>query len=102
LYETKAFMTHVFDTTEARRQLVELLADAGVGGLSDHPDCAEFINGTSDIPLEALAIDSLALMEIGIALEDSFEVSLSPYLLGTLNTLGELWSAVIDGQSRGA
>lgn len=87
-------MVDDFDTAENRRQLVDLLIDAGVGGLASHPGLDGFVSGTGDISLGGLVIDSLALMEIGIEIEDVFEASLSPHALSNLGTLGELWSMV--------
>jgi hypothetical protein len=85
-----------FDSAENRRHLVDLLVDAGVGGLVGHSALEGFLAGVDDIPLDPLAIDSLALMEMGIAIEDVFEASLAPHALSGLRTLGELWSAVLS------
>jgi len=88
-------MTKDFDTAENRRHLVELIIDAGVGGLVDHTGVDNFVAGTGDVTFETLVIDSLALMEIGITIEDVFGASLSPQELSTLGTLGDLWSTVM-------
>jgi hypothetical protein len=76
------------------------LIDAGVGDLVGHSRLEGFIAGGEDIPLDTLDVDSLALMEMGITIEDVFEASLSPQVLSKLKTLGEVWSAVLS--ERGA
>jgi hypothetical protein len=89
-----------FNTSENRRLLVDLLIDAGVGDLVGHSRLEGFIAGGEDIPLDTLDVDSLALMEMGITIEDVFDASLSPHALSKLKTLGEVWAAVLS--ERGA
>ena len=84
-----------FDLEQDRRGFVDFLIDSGVGGLIDNPEVNSFIESTGDVALESLMIDSLALMEIGIGIEDLYEVSLSPNSISRYTSLNELWSAVV-------
>jgi acyl carrier protein len=68
-----------------------------VSGLNDNLHKGDFLDGSGDIPLSELHIDSLALMEIGIGLEDDYGVSLSPNEIVRLTTISALWSRVLSG-----
>ena len=74
-----------------RREFVDLLLEAGVLGLRDHAHVDGFVASAGDVAIGDLSIDSLTLMEIGIALEERYEVALSPNSLVQKGTLGELW-----------
>ena len=56
--------------TEIRKSLAEVFRDSSVFFLRDENAEEEFIAGRYDVNLDGLDIDSLAAMEICIALED--------------------------------
>ena len=82
-----------FGSPEEREEFLNLLESIGAGGLADHPERQQFIEGSTDIGVDELYIDSLVLMEIGILLEGRFGVSLSPNSIAKFRTVGEIWGS---------
>ena len=88
-------MSNMKDSPDQRRNFLDFLADSGAIGAFKHPGREGFISGVTDISLTDLEIDSLALMEIGIGLEDHYGVSFSPHEISQLPTLGSFWSKIV-------
>lgn len=80
--------------TERRIQLAEMLTDAGVFYLRDHRLEQRFIAGEVDPKLDELDMDSLAAMELCIALETHWNLPVVPeeiFSIGSLqNILGQV------------
>jgi hypothetical protein len=88
------------DSRANRQQFLDILVEAGTGGIEDHPQRLGFLEGSEDIPLSEIAIDSLALMEVAIAIEETLGVSLAPDQIMNNSSLGDLWLAVVDQADR--
>ena len=73
-----------------RTELLELLRGCGVFALDDQGIDQAFIRGECDIALESLEMDSLAIMEVCIALENTYGISITPKDLPTLTSLKAL------------
>ena len=84
------------DSRADRQQFLDILIDAGAGGIEDHPQVRGFLEGTGDIALGDISLDSLAVMEVAIAIEETFGVSLAPVRFINHSLLGELWLAVVE------
>lgn len=77
---------------ELRLMIAEALEYASVIAMQHKGLTAVFLDGGTDIPLEDLEMDSLATMELCIAIETNTGVSIVPddlVRLGTLNRLVE-------------
>ncbi len=72
---------------EARRVVVDGLVQASIGR-----DFSAFLDGSRDIDMEELALDSLARMELCIFIELKTGLSLAPDDLDDVVTLAELAS----------
>ena len=83
-----------------RQQFIDILVEAGAGGIEDHSQFLGFLEGSEDIPLSDIALDSLALMEVAIAIEETLGVSLAPDQIVNHSLLGDLWLAVVDQADR--
>ena len=82
---------------EARLVLADAL-DAAVVRAFRAPGLRQsFVDEGRDIPLESLDIDSLAAMEICIAIEVNTGVAIVPDDLEALTSLGQLVSALVQG-----
>jgi hypothetical protein len=81
-------------TDSGRGTFLDFLDEVGVGGVLSHPSASGFVDGLADLPFSDLHVDSLALMEIAIGLEERYGVVLSPNELGRFSTVGELWQNV--------
>lgn len=77
---------------ELRRTLIDALEFAEALGSVDSRQRQAFEQGRIDLPLQALELDSLARMEILIALETTHGVVMSPEELLPHRTLGEIAS----------
>ena len=75
---------------QARKLIIESLKYASVPGLMQNPSVVEFIEGTTDISFNSLEIDSLAVMELLIAIELETDISLSPQEILELASLNNL------------
>lgn len=73
-----------------RFKVARLLAECGVPEFRDTSFSALFIGGEVEPKFSELTVDSLILMEIGIAVEDEFGVSLSPIQLSKLESVQSL------------
>jgi len=82
--------------TEIRRSLAEVFRDASVFFLRDENAEEEFIGDRYDVNLGRLDIDSLAAMEICIALEINWGIALVPEDLQRVGSLQALVRAVIE------
>lgn len=72
---------HGVQPDQIRSALVEILLDSGIHYLRDHALEESFVEGTVDVPLIDLRMDSLAAMELCIALELEFDSSIVPSTL---------------------
>ena len=86
------------DNEQNRKEFLDLLIDAGVGGLDDNPQVTSFLRGTGDITLNELTLDSLTVMEVAIAIEENLGVSLAPGDIIRHSTLSKLWGNVLGGK----
>ena len=75
---------------DVRRILVEALDAANVTSMRHRGLEAPFAAGETDVPLAALGIDSLAAMELCIAIEVHTGVTLVPEELARIATLRDL------------
>lgn len=75
---------------QARLTLVRMLSDVGIFGLRDDNLEEDFVLGLVNPSLKDLGIDSLSEMELCIALENRFDVSISPTSLSRFSSLDEL------------
>jgi acyl carrier protein len=85
--------------TELRRALAEVLRDSSVFFLRDESVEEQFIDGRYDVPLDQLDVDSLAAMEICIALEVNWGTALVPEDLQRVGSLQTLVGVVMEGIS---
>jgi hypothetical protein len=75
---------------QIRAMLVDALEYASVIALRDKNLTAGFLAGTGEVPIAALDMDSLAEMELCIAIEVNAGVSIVPDRLRKIGTLGRL------------
>lgn len=78
----------------SRERFLQILKRSGVLGIDRHPDYDGFLKNEADIKVLDLHIDSLALIEIAIAIEEIFDVSLSPEKIGAKKTLAEILNLI--------
>jgi len=78
------------DARTVRQALIEGLEAGGVSEASQIRFRAPFIDGTLDATFEELALDSLARMELCIAIEVALGVSLAPEELQRYRSLDAL------------
>ena len=74
--------------------LADALAYASIPGFRDSANEESFRSGNGDLAMSELEIDSLAAMELCIAIEINTGVTLTPADLGELLTLGDLLAKV--------
>lgn len=79
---------------EIRMIIVEALDYASVFAMQDNNLQAAFLDGQQDIPLEELGMDSLAVMELCIAIEINAGVSIVSSELQSIDTLNRLVDTV--------
>lgn len=74
------------------QKIREVIADAfvyaSVPRFAGSPEATAFVAGTSDIPMDRFEIDSLALMELCIAIELNLGVEIVPSDLADITSLG--------------
>lgn len=85
--------------TESRRTITDILRHASVFTLQNKNLEGAYTQGLCDIEMKELDMDSLAVMEICIALEMQHNLPLRPEDLLQINTLGEL-AARLDGAKK--
>ena len=81
---------------EIRTILVEALEYANILSVNEDSLPASFLDGSEDVSLNQLDIDSLAAMELCIALEINAGVSIVPEDLQKMGTLNRLVATVRD------
>lgn len=82
------------DEREVRRIIVEGLDAGGVTKLKAAKARAEFLDGVRDLRIDELGMDSLARMELCIAIELGTGVSIASRELADHRSLGALAEAV--------
>ena len=92
--ENKAYLVLSSNSRADRQKFLDTLIEAGAGGIEEHPQFQEFLEGTGDIALSDITLDSLAVMEVAIAIEESFGVSLAPDRIINFSMLGQLWLSI--------
>ena len=85
--------------TEARELVVELLRLANIYTLRNRSAETTFVSGEVDFTLDELDMDSLAQMELCIALEVNIGMAIVPEDLPGIATLGGLAHAVLVRRS---
>jgi len=83
---------------QIRALVVEALEYSNVLALRDKHLAGDFLAGVHDVPIDALDMDSLAEMEVCIAIEVNAGVSIVPEQLRKIGTLGRL-VALIQAQA---
>jgi acyl carrier protein len=76
--------------TQVRSLIVEALEYSSVIALRDKNLTEAFLAGTQEVPVGLLDMDSLAEMEVCIAIEVNSGVSIVPDQLRKIGTLGKL------------
>ena len=84
------------DVPSARRFLVEALEQSNVFYFRDEIMVAEsFVTGATDVSIATLEMDSLAEMELCIAIEVNTGISIVPEQLRDIEMLGDLAKAIL-------
>ena len=81
---------------EVRSTILEAMQYANVKMTGDQDMTSLLLAGTEDIALDQLSMDSLATMELCIALETNTGVSIVPDDLQRIETLNSLVRIVLD------
>jgi acyl carrier protein len=84
----------VRDERGIREIFVDGLVAGAVQQINDAATRKAWLDGTRDLRFDELAMDSLARMELCIAIEIGTGVSMAPEELGRYASLGELAAAV--------
>ena len=79
-----------------REVFVEGLVAGAVHQINDVQTRKAYLDGTRDLTFDELAMDSLARMELCIAIEVGTGVSMAPEELGRYRSLGELAASVLE------
>jgi acyl carrier protein len=74
--------------------MLAILISSGVYSLRESSNAEEFVEGTQQIKLKELDIDSLSAMEICIRLENTFQLSIAPETLLSFEYLDDLMAAI--------
>lgn len=74
-----------------KEEFINFLVDMGISDLADHTAKEDFILGKADIELKDFEIDSLNRLELAIALEESYGLSLTPEMIAHVESLNDLW-----------
>lgn len=82
---------------QIRAMVVDALEYSNVIALRDKNLTGDFLAGLNEVPIDTLDMDSLAEMEVCIAIEVNAGVSILPERLRKIGTLGAL-VALIQGQ----
>jgi acyl carrier protein len=96
--ERKTSMTNqnsLVDSEATRLAFVEILETRGADALAEKPEREAFIAASGDLTLDSLEMDSLALIELVVALETEYEIELSPGAISKLGTLRNLWDQIL-------
>jgi len=84
------------DAPSARKFLVEALEQSNVSYFRDEIAVAEsFMAGTTDVPIATLEMDSLAEMELCIAIEVNTGITIVPEQLRDIEMLSDLAKAIL-------
>ncbi len=83
---------------ELRDVIADALVYAAVPGFVGSSAEAEFRNGSRDVPMAELEIDSLAAMELCIAIELNTDISLTPADVVAMPSLNALVQRLVAGQ----
>jgi acyl carrier protein len=75
---------------DVRTRLVEILVEVGIFGLRDEGLESAFVNGEANPALSVLGIDSLSEMELCIAIENYYNVTIIPMELEQMHTLEDV------------
>lgn len=81
---------------QARSTLVQMLRNAGIFGLRDDNLEQDFVLGVVNPLLKDLGLDSLSEMELCIAVENTFNVSISPASLSRFSSLDDLVTRITE------
>lgn len=87
---------------EVRQVIADALVYAAVPLFAHSEDHADFVAGKRDIRLDAFEIDSLATMEMCIAIELNLGVEIVPGDLAELETLGAIVTLAQQRAAAGA
>lgn len=87
---------------EIRELIADALTYASVPGFRGSAQEAAFLAGASDVPLSEFEIDSLASMEVCIAIETNLGVTLLPGELPEIGSLGGLVRRVREAAVAGS
>jgi acyl carrier protein len=82
---------------QVRGLIVEALECSSVIALRDKNLTEAFLSGTHEVPVDLLDMDSLAEMEVCIAIEVNSGVSIVPDQLRKIGTLGKLVALIHAG-----
>lgn len=83
---------------QVRRMLVEALEYSSVFAMREKNLTDGFLNGAAEVPLDELDMDSLAEMELCIAIEVNAGVSVVPDRLRKIGSLQRLVSVIRSQQ----
>lgn len=83
---------------ELRQVIADALVYAAVPGFVGSRAEVEFRDGSRDVEMHELEIDSLSAMELCIAVELNTDVSLAPADIAALPSLGALVQRLMAGQ----
>lgn len=75
---------------KSRAWLIEMLGRSQSLGKDIRPKLDSFLNGHGDLSVEEIGLDSLALMQLSIDVEDEVGVEMSVENFSKARTLGEL------------
>ena len=80
----------ISNSVDERSEFLAFLGERGVGGVSHHTHSELFVLGDGDVSFSELSVDSLALMEIGIGLDEQYGLSLTQRTREFLDCWGSL------------
>lgn len=81
---------------ELRQMLVDAIDGSTIVGLRSSGLMDGFLNGSADIPFEALEMDSMGAMELCIAVEVNTGVEIVPAELAGLGSLGAVVRSIVE------
>jgi hypothetical protein len=87
---------HGMGEGELRQMLVDAIDESTIVGLRSSGLMVGFLNGTTDIPFEALEMDSMGAMELCIAVEINTGVEIVPAELLELGSLGAVVKSITE------
>jgi hypothetical protein len=79
-----------------REMLSQILVDSSIFGLRDNGWEAQFLLGDVNPKLAALGIDSIAIMELCVAIENRFGLTLVPTELAKLKSADALVKKILS------